>query len=67
MRRTGGRFDYALAFKSSAMTLNEDGTDMQAPDLVSAVKQHLGLELVPKKEALEIVIVDRVTRTPTQN
>jgi uncharacterized protein (TIGR03435 family) len=38
-----------------------------APDLLSAFVGQLGLKLEPKKGPLEILVVDHVNRTPTEN
>ena len=49
------KFDFTLEFAP------------QAPDLISAVPQQLGLLLEPKKIPTDIVVIDRADRIPTQN
>jgi uncharacterized protein (TIGR03435 family) len=44
-----------------------EGLDEAAPNLASAVAQQLGLKLNPKKVRVNVVVVDRVDRTPTEN
>lgn len=44
-----------------------DGEPDTAPSLFDAVRQQLGLQLSEKKAALDVVIVDRVNRTPSAN
>jgi uncharacterized protein (TIGR03435 family) len=37
------------------------------PSLFDAVQSQLGLKLVPKKDMIDILIVDRMEKTPTDN
>jgi uncharacterized protein (TIGR03435 family) len=38
----------------------------QGPEFVSAVEQ-LGLKLEPRKEPMQMIVVDHIEKTPTEN
>lgn len=42
-------------------------TEDAPPDLFTAVQQQLGLKLEPSKANLDVVIVDQINRTPSEN
>jgi uncharacterized protein (TIGR03435 family) len=44
-----------------------DGAPDPGPDLAAAVEQQLGLRLVTGKATLDIVVVDKIEKTPTEN
>ena len=60
-----GRYDFALDLTIYA------GRDSQADDMaslvVTAVQEQLGLKLEPRKEPVEILLIDHVEKTPTGN
>jgi uncharacterized protein (TIGR03435 family) len=65
--RTGleGRYSYVLSFlplQSAA-----DAVSDVAPDLFTAIQEQLGLKLEPKKEPIELLIIDRAERNPVEN
>lgn len=60
--RTGLAGNYAFRVAYSA-----GEADADSPDLFSALKEQLGLELVPKKIPVDLLIVDSVKRIPTPN
>ena len=37
------------------------------PDILRAVKEQLGLALEPKKGPVELIVIDHVEKTPTEN
>jgi uncharacterized protein (TIGR03435 family) len=44
-----------------------DAAPDPAPTIFDAFEAQLGLKLQPKKEAVKVLVVDRVSRTPTEN
>lgn len=44
-----------------------DGTIPFGPSLQQAIEQQLGLRLEPRDEPMEILVIDRISRTPTEN
>jgi uncharacterized protein (TIGR03435 family) len=67
-----GRYDFTLAFESDPLetaerTLPAAASENSGPTIFAAVQEQLGLRLEPKRGPVEMVIVDRVDRVPTQN
>jgi uncharacterized protein (TIGR03435 family) len=63
-----GKFDFTLEFAPQAPgALPSDTVDESGPNLVSAVPRQLGLRLVPKKIAVDVLIVDSADKIPTEN
>jgi uncharacterized protein (TIGR03435 family) len=69
MDRTGmdGRFFYNLNYSPLSAEATSSAADSGPPDFFVAVQQQLGLKLEPRKESIEILIVDHAERVPTQN
>jgi uncharacterized protein (TIGR03435 family) len=45
----------------------EDATDSALPSIYTSLKEQLGLELVPCKVAVDILVIDHVDEMPTEN
>lgn len=58
-----GRFGWAIRYSSLAADANPG----DAPDLFVAIEQQLGLKLEPKKDALQILVIDHIDRVPIEN
>lgn len=68
--RTGleGRFDFTLEFAPQAPgAVSVESPEGSAANLVSAVPQQLGLNLLPKNIPVDILVVDGADRIPTEN
>ena len=63
-----GKFDFTLEFAPQAPgAVPPDSADESAPNLINAVPQQLGLKLEAKKIPVDILIIDRADRIPTEN
>jgi bla regulator protein BlaR1 len=59
-----GLFSWTLSYTP----LSTSGTaDSAAPDIFAAIEQQLGLKLEPRKESLQILVIDHMERIPTEN
>jgi len=58
------KYDFTLYY---ALTSASAAEPTDAPSLFDAVQEQLGLRLVPAKEPFDLVIVDRVEKSPTDN
>jgi len=70
--RTGltGTFDFHLEYAPEApgaVPLEPSADLADAPNLITAVQQQLGLRLSPAKIAVDILVVDRADQVPTEN
>ncbi|HUA62129.1 MAG TPA: TIGR03435 family protein, partial [Verrucomicrobiae bacterium] len=73
--RTGlkGVYDYDLdtARPTPAASAPTDGAIAEAadpgPDFATALERQLGLRLEKKKVSVDIIVVDQIARTPTEN
>jgi uncharacterized protein (TIGR03435 family) len=69
-----GRYDFSLEFTLDLSgialppppTPGDSATEPE-PDLAAAVQQQLGLRLVASKATLDVVVVDKAEKVPTQN
>ncbi len=57
-----GKYDFTLTYQ---VPLEKGETD--APGIFDAVQQQLGLKLVSAKETFDLIVVDHVEKTPTEN
>jgi uncharacterized protein (TIGR03435 family) len=58
-----GDYDVELSWRPDLATAGPDSP----PDLRTAIHEQLGLELKPKKAPLEMIVVDRMEKTPSGN
>jgi len=65
-----GRYDYFLdinAYVTEEMR-NQQGPPVEAPSIIAnALKGQLGLQVEAKKTPLEVLVVDKVEKAPTEN
>ena len=61
-----GEYDYTLRYRPMAAPPSPGGTS-DAPDLLVAVQEQLGLKLESKKASVEMLVVDSGQRKPTEN
>lgn len=64
-----GLYDFTLEFDPRAATggTPADGQELSAPDIFIAIQQQLGLKLVDTKAPFDVVVVDQVAKTPSEN
>jgi uncharacterized protein (TIGR03435 family) len=64
-----GKFDFRLEFAPQPPGALEAAppVDDAAPNLVTAVQQQLGLRLNSSKVGVEVLVIDRADRVPTEN
>jgi uncharacterized protein (TIGR03435 family) len=67
-----GRYDFTLDYNLNELgaatppPAQADAGDL-LPDLATVVQQQLGLKLVPARAAIDVLIVDKLEKTPTAN
>jgi uncharacterized protein (TIGR03435 family) len=61
-----GRYNYLLTF-TPLSAKSDILSDSAPPDLFAAVEQQLGLKLEPKKDSIEILVIDHAERVPIGN
>ena len=64
-----GVYDFTLEFDPRAATggTSVDGQEPSAPDIFIAIQQQLGLKLIDAKAPFDVVVVDQVEKTPSEN
>lgn len=67
-----GFYDYTLDYRPQETNVTHLGpvpppSDSDAPDLITAVEEQLGLKLEAKKGPVEIIVVDSGDKTPAEN
>jgi uncharacterized protein (TIGR03435 family) len=68
--KTGLTGTFAISFQTSALIPGEGNTSDpgdDAPDVFRAVEEQLGLKLQSTKGDLDVLVVDHIERTPTDN
>jgi uncharacterized protein (TIGR03435 family) len=66
MTGLNGKYAIELSFASEDAISAGDAADL-APSLLTALQEQLGLKLDARKAAVEILIIDRLEKTPTAN
>jgi uncharacterized protein (TIGR03435 family) len=67
--RTGlpGIYEFTLMYKpANARPRSSDSPPDERPDLITALREQLGLRLEPDRELVDVLVVDRIER-PTEN
>ena len=68
INQTGLAGEYRVELFWSAEPLDARETASEPrPDLIQAVQQQLGLQLVKKREPIEVIVVGRCEKAPTEN
>jgi uncharacterized protein (TIGR03435 family) len=62
-----GRYGFMLIYTPVSTQPIDNTVGVDAPDFFTAVEQQLGLRLEPRKDSIEVVIVDHAERVPTEN
>ena len=62
-----GRYGFFLFYTMLSAQSDDATAGSGPPDFFAAVEQQLGLRLEPKKESIEVLIVDHAERAPTEN
>ena len=60
-----GAFDFVLRWSPDAATATLDDPDR--PSLFTAVREQLGFRLVARKMPVDVIVIDHVDSTPTEN
>jgi uncharacterized protein (TIGR03435 family) len=61
-----GRYDITLYALVGANPPNPDTTNAPLP-LIDAVQEQLGLKLISKKSTVDVIVIDHIEKTPTEN
>ncbi len=61
-----GKYDFTLEYIWQQSAERNDQTDF-TPDLATALKQQLGLQLTERQEPFDVLVVDSIDRLPTKN
>lgn len=66
-----GKYDFSIDYKMDLRAFGPppetDSTPEPGPDLAAAVEQQLGLRLVPAKAKLDVLVIDKAEKVPTDN
>jgi uncharacterized protein (TIGR03435 family) len=67
--RTGlpGIFDFSLKFGDSSADLKRALVEGDGPSIFTVIQEQLGLKLEARKGPIEMLVIDRVERVPTEN
>jgi uncharacterized protein (TIGR03435 family) len=61
----GGKYDFTLEYTPEGSASANDG--LSEPHIATAVQEQLGLRLEQKKAPVEMLVIDRGDKTPTEN
>ena len=68
-----GKYDFSLDFRMDLRAIGTggaapgDNAPDPGPDITAAVQQQLGLRLVPGKAMLDLLVIDKAEKVPTDN
>jgi uncharacterized protein (TIGR03435 family) len=62
-----GKFDFTLEFAPQAPGALPRETPDEAPNLISAIPQQLGLKVQPKKIPVDVLVIDGADKIPAEN
>ena len=62
-----GNWDYDLEYANGSRSTVADGPSTTAPDLITAVREQLGLKLESKHGSVKILVIDHIEKTPSPN
>jgi uncharacterized protein (TIGR03435 family) len=66
-----GEYDFSLYWYRECSNCTDGKGEIDSlpssPDFGSALKQQLGLALVPSKSQIDVLVIDHIERTPTEN
>ena len=69
------KYDFVLNFSSQGLSLGDgriavsrgDGDPPHQPDIAGALQGQLGFKIEPKKVSQDVVVIDHMEKTPTEN
>ena len=64
---TGVTGTYDIVLRWLLDTTPGSDSSPAGPTLMDAVREQLGLVLVPKRRAVDVIVVDHLNRAPTEN
>ncbi len=62
-----GKYDFNLTFSAPNAAVPPDAQSERAPNVFVAFEEQLGLKLVAKKLAIDVVVIDHLEKSPTEN
>jgi uncharacterized protein (TIGR03435 family) len=63
-----GKYDFTLSWQTAPPPLGDGASDVRTlPTLAAAVQAQLGLKLEPKKGPVDMLVIDRAGKVPSEN